>query len=151
MSRREMKEEIRNREGDPRIRSRMRELRREMRKRALSLRKVAKADVLVTNPTRLAVALQYEHGAMAAPQVVAKGAGRLAAAMRRIASRHGVPIVENRRVARALFREVPVDGAVPAAHFAAVARIVVWVLAMRRPAERPGAGRAGREEAGWAS
>lgn len=131
MSRRELKEEIRNREGDPRIRARLRELRREMRKRSLALRSVKSADLLVTNPTHVAVALRYAHGEMAAPQVVAKGAGPLAAAMRRIAARHGVPVVQNRPLARALFRAVAVEGSVPPALYAPVARIVVWVLAMR--------------------
>jgi flagellar biosynthetic protein FlhB len=131
MSRRELKEEVRNREGDPRIRARLRELRREMLKRSLALRKVKGASVVLTNPTRFAVALRYVHGEMDAPRVVAKGAGPLAAAMRRIATRHGVPIVQNRTLARALFRAVPVEGTVPPDLYAPVARIVVWVLAMR--------------------
>jgi len=137
MSHRELKEEVRHREGDPRIRARLRELRREMLKRSLALRKTRGADVLVTNPTHFAVALRYVHGQMESPQVVAKGAGALAAAMRRIAARHGVPVVQNPTLARALFRQVPVDGAVPPGLYGQVARIVVWVLAMRRRAAAP--------------
>ena len=131
MSRREMREEHKRREGDPKIRSRIKELHREMRKRAGALRKVPDADVLVTNPRRIAVALVYRQGEMQAPQVVAKGAGDLAAKMRELARRHGVPIVENRRLARTLFVKCRLDDAVPAAAFAETARVLAWVYAMR--------------------
>jgi flagellar biosynthesis protein FlhB len=131
MSHRELKEEIRHREGDPRIRARLRELRREMLKRARSLRRTRDADVLITNPTHVAVALRYVHGEMESPQLVAKGAGMLAAAMRAVATRHGIPIVQNPTLARALFHDLTVDRAVPPDLYAAVARIIVWVFAMR--------------------
>jgi flagellar biosynthetic protein FlhB len=131
MSRRELKDEIKHREGDPRIRARLRELRRELLKRAMGLQRTKTADVLVTNPTHVAVALKYVHGEMESPQLVAKGAGFVAAAMRRIASRHGVPIVQNPALARSLFRELQVDGHVPPAFYAQVARIIVWVFAAR--------------------
>ena len=75
MSRRELREEYKQREGDPRIRARIRELRQEMLKRSKSLKRVKDADVLITNPQHLAVALLYKRGEMAAPQVIAKGAG----------------------------------------------------------------------------
>ncbi len=132
MSRRELKDEIKHREGDPRIRARQRELRREMVKRALALRRTKDADVLVTNPTHVAVALRYAHGEMAAPQLLAKGAGPLAALMRKIAARHRIPVVQNPTLARALYHGLPVDGTVPPELYAQVARIIVWVLAMRR-------------------
>jgi len=131
MSARELKEEIKHREGDPRIRTRLRELRRETRQRSLALRRTREADVLITNPTHLAVALKYEHGRMASPQLLAKGGGHLAAAMRDIAARHRIPVVRNPALARRLYRELPVDGAVPPELYAQVARIIVWVLAMR--------------------
>ena len=70
MSRKELKDEVKQREGDPRVRSRLRELRREMRKRSMSVRNTRNADVLITNPTHVAVALRYEHGSMQAPQLV---------------------------------------------------------------------------------
>jgi flagellar biosynthetic protein FlhB len=156
MSRRELKEEVRHREGDPRIRARLRELRREMLKRTLALRKTRGADVVITNPTHVSVALRYAHGEMESPQVIAKGTGSLASAMRGIAARHGIPVVQNPTLARALFREVAVDGAVPPNLYAPVARIVVWVLAMRRRRNAP---RRGSDEqravpsevAAWAS
>lgn len=132
MSRRELKDEFRQREGDPRIRSRMRELRRELVQRSRSLRNTRNADVVLTNPTHFAVALQYVHGKMEAPRVVAKGAGQLAAAMRAIAARHGIVVVQNPPLARRLFREAGLDEYLPESFHAEVARIIVWVLAMRQ-------------------
>lgn len=140
MSRREIKDEVKHREGDPRIRARQREMRREALKRALALRKTRQADVLITNPTHLAVALRYEHQVMVAPQLVAKGAGVLAARMREIAARHRIPVVQNPSLARKLFRELPVDATVPPSLYGQVARIIVWVFAQRdalREARRP--------------
>jgi flagellar biosynthetic protein FlhB len=132
MSKREVKDETKNREGDPRIRSRIRELRKEMLKRSQSAGQVKSADVLITNPTHLAVALSYTHGKSGAPQVVAKGAGGLAARMRKIASQNGVPIVQNKPLARTLFREVDYDGYVPEKLYPQIAKIMVWVYAMRQ-------------------
>ena len=131
MSKRDVREESKNREGDPRIRSRIRELRREMLKRSKSLGKVASADVLITNPTRIAVALSYQHGTSGAPKVVAKGAGQLARTMRQLAGKHNIPIVQNKLLARALFREVDYDGYVPEKLYPQVAKIMVWVYSMR--------------------
>jgi flagellar biosynthetic protein FlhB len=132
MSRRELKEEFRNREGDPRIRGRLRELRREMLRRSQSLKNTRDAHVVLTNPTHFAVALRYVHGEMPAPRVVAKGAGQLAAAMREIAARHRIVVVQNPPLARRLFREAALDDYIPASVHAEVARIVVWVLAARQ-------------------
>ncbi|WP_399681024.1 flagellar biosynthesis protein FlhB [Xenophilus sp.] len=144
MSRRELKDEIKQREGDPRIRARLRELRLEALKRSKALRKTRDADVLVVNPTHLAIALKYEHGRMSSPQLLAKGAGHMAAAMRDVAARHGIPVVRNAPLARELFRSLPVDSHVPPQLYAQVARIIVWVLAMReqRGAPRPSGGAA---------
>lgn len=131
MSKRDIKDEHKNREGDPRIRSRIRQLRREMLKRSQATGKVASADVLITNPTHIAVAVCYDHGKSLAPQVVAKGAGDLALKMREIAARNQIPVVQNRALARALFREVDYEGFVPEKHYPQVAKIMVWVYAMR--------------------
>ena len=141
MSTREVKDEYKNREGDPRIRSRLRELRRELLKRSLAVRNTRTADVLVTNPTHYAVALRYVHGEMPAPQLVAKGAGQLAAAMRQIAARHRIVVVQNPPLARRLFREADIDAYLPPSFHAEVARIVVWVFAMRERAAAAGNGR----------
>jgi flagellar biosynthetic protein FlhB len=135
MSRRELKDEYKNREGDPRVRNRLRELRRELLKRSLALKNTRTADVVLTNPTHYAVALRYIHGEMEAPRVVAKGAGQLAAAMREIAARHNVIVVQNPPLARGLFREGAIDEYIPAGFHAEVARIIVWVLAVRRQRE----------------
>jgi flagellar biosynthetic protein FlhB len=132
MSRRELKDEHKNREGDPRIRARLRELRREAVRRAMAARKTSTADVLLTNPTHVAVALRYVDGQMAAPQVVAKGAGALAAVMRQIAARHRIPVVQSPPLARELFHTLEVDEQVPPTLYADVARILVWVFAMRQ-------------------
>jgi flagellar biosynthetic protein FlhB len=136
MSRREMKDEHKNREGDPRIRGRLRELRRELLKRSLALRNTRQADVVLTNPTHYAVALRYVHGEMAAPQVVAKGAGQLAAAMREIAYRHRIAVVQNPALTRRLFRQVGIEDALPPDFHAEVARIIVWVFAQRAQRQR---------------
>lgn len=132
MSMRDIKDESKNREGDPRIRSRIRQLRKEVLARSKSMQKLPSADVLITNPTHLAVALSYQHGSSGAPQVVAKGAGEMARNMREIASRHGIPIVQNKLLARTLFREVDYDGYVPEKLYPQIAKIMVWVYAMRK-------------------
>jgi flagellar biosynthetic protein FlhB len=131
MSKRDIKDEAKNRDGDPRIRARMRELRKETLKRSKAVGKVQTADVLITNPTHLAVALSYSHGTSGAPQVVAKGSGDLARKMREVAGRYQVPVVQNRPLARTLFREVDFDGYVPEKLYPQIAKIMVWVYAMR--------------------
>jgi flagellar biosynthetic protein FlhB len=138
MSQRELKDEAKHREGDPRIRARLRELRREMLKRSLALRQTRNADVVITNPTHIAVALKYEHGRMASPQLLAKGAGHMAAAMREIAARHRIPVVQNPALARRIYKELPVDRPVPPELYAQVARIIVWVFAMREQQQQRG-------------
>jgi flagellar biosynthetic protein FlhB len=135
MTRREMRDELKQREGDPRIRARIRELRMEMLKRSKSTKRVKDADVLITNPQHLAVALRYERGRMAAPEVIAKGAGDLALRMRAVARRSRIPIVENRSLARSLYRNVDLDRPIPETLYAQVARILTWVYAARPSAE----------------
>jgi flagellar biosynthesis protein FlhB len=139
MSRREITQEIKQREGDPKIKARIRELQNELRKKTGALKNLPDADVLITNPTHLGVALMYRHGQMAAPAVVAKGSGELVDKMKTVARRHGVTIVEHRRLARALY-ELELHDAVPEAHYAEVARILVWVQEARkaRPATAAG-------------
>ena len=131
MSRRELKDEHKHREGDPRIRARLRELRREWLKRSLSLRRTRQADVVIVNPTHLAVALRYEPGRTDAPSVTSKGAGSLALAMRRIAARHRITVVHSPLLARALFAQVGVDQHIPVSLYPEVARVMVWVLVRR--------------------
>lgn len=140
MSRREMLDEHKQREGDPRIRARQRALQKEARQRSGSLRKVKEADVLITNPTRLAIALKYDEGTMPAPVVLAKGAGQLAGLMREMAWRHQVPIVQNRRLAATLFRATALDQPIAASLYLDVARILIWLRSrtgMRLAGVRP--------------
>lgn len=132
MSKREVKDEHKQREGDPRIRQRQRELRQQMARKVGAIGQAGGADVIIANPTHLAVALEYRHGQMESPRVVAKGAGALALAIRKVGRANAVPVVENRPLARALFRQVEIGQHVPPALYADVARIMVWVLAMRR-------------------
>jgi flagellar biosynthetic protein FlhB len=136
MSRREVRDESKHREGDPRIRTRLRELRREMLKRSLATRQTKHADVVVTNPTHYAVALMYRHGQMSAPRVIAKGADALAASMRDIAHRHAIPVVQRPSLARALYAQVDIDEALPEAFYRDVANLMIWVIAMKRAREQ---------------
>jgi flagellar biosynthetic protein FlhB len=129
MSRREMKEEVKRREGDPQVRAKIRELQREAAKRSRSVGRVPDADVLITNPTHLAVALKYERGQSTAPRVIAKGAGEVALGMRALATRHNVTVVEEKMLARMLFAEVDVDEPIPEALFEPVARLYARLLA----------------------
>jgi flagellar biosynthesis protein FlhB len=131
MSRREIREEIKRREGDPRIKARLRELQREAVKRARSLGRVKDADVLIVNPVRLAVAIKYDKEQVDAPLVIAKGAGFLAGRMRELARRANVPVVQNKPLARALFHSVGIDQPVPPDHYGALARILLWAFAIR--------------------
>jgi len=126
MTKDEVKEELRRMEGDPLIKQR----RRRMQFAALmqQIKKaVPKADVVVTNPTELAVAIQYQAESMAAPRVVAKGQGFVAQKIREIAAMHGVPIVERKPLAQALFKLVEVGQEVPEKFYQAIAEILAYV------------------------
>lgn len=136
MSRRELKEEMKQREGDPQIRARIRELQREQVKRAKAIKRLPDADVLITNPTHLAVALEYRREDMAAPRVSAKGAGEFAAQMRELARRHRVPVIENKPLAQELFTAVELEQQVPERLYPQVARILVRAYALRGGQER---------------
>ena len=97
------------------------------------MEEVPKADVVITNPTHLAVALQYRQGEMAAPKVVAKGAGYVAERIKELARQHRVPLVENRSVARQLFRAAEIGHLIPEALYKAVAEILAYVYQFKRP------------------
>ena len=126
MSRRELKDEVKQREGNPKIKARIRELQNELRRKTQAVKNIPKADMLVTNPTHVGVALMYRHGEMAAPAIVAKGVGDMVEKMKVVARRHRVTVVENRRLARALYA-LELHDAVPEEHYAEVARILVWI------------------------
>jgi flagellar biosynthetic protein FlhB len=126
MSLRELKDEYKQNEGDPKIKAKIRQLRvGRARKRMMAA--VPKATVVITNPTHFAVALQYERG-MDAPMCVAKGADVLALKIREVAGAHGVAIVENPPLARTLYAVVEIDQEVPAEHYKAVAEVIGYVM-----------------------
>lgn len=136
MSRREMKEEIKRREGDPLVRARIRELQQETAKRAKSLKRVPEADVLITNPDHFAVAVRYDRETMRAPVVIAKGAGDLAQQMKAVAQRSNVPLFESPTLARRLFTESDLDMPVDSRLFEPLARVYAWLYAERQSGMR---------------
>jgi len=127
MSKQEVKEEYRRNEGDPAVKAKIKQLRRERARRRM-MTEVPKATVVVTNPTHFAVALKYESGKMAAPICVAKGMDALALRIREVAEEHNVPIVEDPPLARALFASVEIDETVPPEHYKAVAQVIGYVM-----------------------
>jgi len=133
MTRRELQDERKEDEGDPHMRARIRKLQREVGQRRM-MQEVPNATVVVTNPTHIAVALRYERGAMKAPKVVAKGADLLAMQIRRIAERHGVPVLERKPLARALYSAVDVDQEIPAEFYHAIAEILAYIYRLNRAA-----------------
>ncbi len=126
MTKDEVKEETKNTEGNPQVKARRRRKRQAMTKRKM-LMEVPKADVVVVNPTHIAVALRYDRKTMKAPKVVAKGTRLNALQIREIAQQHQVPIIENIPLARMMFKYCPVGGEVPAQLYAAVAEVLAWV------------------------
>ncbi|WP_080431585.1 flagellar biosynthesis protein FlhB [Burkholderia ubonensis] len=133
MSRHEVKQEYKQREGDPRIKSQRRKIRRELVQHTRSLRRVREADVLITNPTHYAIGLKYLPSRMSAPMVIAKGAGDLAQRLKKIAFVYGVPVIESPSLARQIFRETRIDQEISADSYRETASIY---LRMRRQSAR---------------
>ena len=132
MSKEEMKQEMKESDGNPEIKGKMKQLRMaRVKKRMMAA--VPTATVIVTNPTHYAVALRYEAG-MAAPICVAKGVDALALRIRAVAAEHGVAVIENPPLARALHATVEIDREIPAEHYRAVAEVIGFVLRLRRRA-----------------
>jgi len=130
MSRTELKEELRKTEGDPFLRSRQRERMRSFA-RSRMIQAVPKADVVVTNPTHVAVALRYEEQTMQAPSIVAKGKGIVALRIREVAQKHGVPLVERPPLARLLYDRVPLGAQIPPDLYRVVAEILAYAYRIR--------------------
>jgi flagellar biosynthetic protein FlhB len=139
MSKQEIREEHKEVEGNPHIKSRIRRLQRDLLRRQM-MREVPKATAVVVNPTHYAVALRYEMGALGAPRVVAKGRNYLALRIRQNAVEHGVPVVENPPLAQALYKSVEVGQEIPAHLYRAVAEILAYIYRLMHP-------RAGRDSA----
>jgi len=126
MTKEELRQEMKELEGDPQLKARIKSQQREIARRRMMV-EVAHADVVVTNPTHYAVALKYDQGRMGAPQVVAKGINLVAARIREIAAEHRVPVLEQPPLARALYRHVEIGAVVPAALYTAVAEVMAYV------------------------
>jgi flagellar biosynthetic protein FlhB len=126
MSRQEMKEEMKMYEGDPQIRNRIRSRFRDLLRQNIAV-EVPKADVVITNPTHYAVALEYQ-STMPSPRVCAKGADDLAARIRRIAKDNDIPLIENKPLAQALYRDVNVGDLIPDSYFNVIAQIYSKVM-----------------------
>jgi flagellar biosynthesis protein FlhB len=136
MTKQELKDEMRRMEGDPLVRERRRQMARRMAMARMA-QAVPEADVVVTNPTELAVALKYDEQNMSAPIVSAKGAGFLARRIRDIAVAAGVPIVERKPLAQGLYKDVEVGREVPPQLFRAVAEVLAYVYELNRKTARP--------------
>jgi flagellar biosynthesis protein FlhB len=130
MTKGESKEEFKQREGDPLIKGRIKKIQVEMARRRM-MEAVKKADVIITNPTTLAIALRYDAEKMMAPKVIAKGAGFIAERIKSIATENRVPIVENKPLARALFKAVDIGEFIPASFYRAVAEILAYIYRLK--------------------
>jgi len=131
MSREELKRERKDDEGDPQIQLRRRQRARELASQRRMLDEVARATLVVTNPTHLAVALRYERGVTGAPVVVAKGQDQFAFQIAARARRHGIPVVQRKPVAQALFKMVRVGQEIPQALFVAVSEVLAYVYRLK--------------------
>ncbi|WP_027408700.1 flagellar biosynthesis protein FlhB [Anoxybacteroides tepidamans] len=131
MSKQEIKEEFKKTEGDPLIKSKIKQKQREMAMKRM-MQEVPKADVVITNPTHYAIALKYDDQEMEAPIVVAKGVDYIALKIKQLAKEHNVVTVENRPLARALYSQAEIGDAIPEQFFKAVAEILAYVYRLKR-------------------
>lgn len=131
MSRREIKDELRQQDGDPMVKAKLRQIRIQ-RSRQRMMQNVPQASVVITNPTHYAVALRYEPGETAAPVCLAMGVDAVAQRMREVAQEHDIPIVEDPPLARALFATADIDQPIPKEHYEAVAKVIGFVMRLAR-------------------
>jgi flagellar biosynthetic protein FlhB len=131
MSKAEVKEDAKSSEGNPTIKAKIRSIQRERARRRM-MERIKDADVIVTNPTHFAVALEYKTGMMGAPRVIAKGQGWVAQRIKALGRDHDIPLVENVPLARALYRSVEVDQEIPVDLFKAVAEVLAFVYRTRK-------------------
>lgn len=136
MTKEEVKEEYRQAEGDPHVKARQKQLRMEKARRRM-MANVAKATVVVMNPTHYAVALRYEPGETAAPMCVGKGLDDIALKIRAVAEENGVEVIEDPPLARALHATTEIDQQIPEEHFQAVAKVIGFIMNRRRQAAAP--------------
>ena len=131
MSRQDIRDEFKQSEGDPHVKGRIRQMQRAAARRRM-MADVPKADVIVTNPTHYAVALQYVEDKMSAPKVVAKGAGLVALRIRELGEENRIPLLEAPPLARALYRHADIGQQIPGTLYAAVAEVLAWVWQLKR-------------------
>ena len=131
MTKQEVKEEYKQMEGDPKIKGKIKQKQREMATRRM-MSQVPDATVVITNPTHLAIALKYEEGVTQAPKVVAKGADLVALKIKEIAKENSVPIIENKPLARMLFKEVELEQQIPQDMYEAVAEVLAMVYKLKK-------------------
>lgn len=131
MTKQDIRDEHKQQEGDPHVKGRIRQQQRAIARRRM-MSDVPKADVIVTNPTHYAVALQYNDKNMSAPKVLAKGAGEIALRIRELANEHRIPTLEAPPLARALYRHSEIGQHIPTTLYAAVAEVLAWVYQLRR-------------------
>lgn len=132
MTKQELKEEVKSREGNPQIKARIRRIQREYATKRM-MEQVPKADVIITNPTHIAIALKYDAN-LPAPQVIAKGADLVAEKIKELAKLAGIPIVENKPLARAIFKTIKIGQVIPRELFHAVAEILAYVYKLKKKA-----------------
>lgn len=149
MSRQEVKEEYKRLEGDPQVKQRMRDLQRQVAYQRM-MAAVPKADVVVTNPTHIAVALKYEQKKMKAPRVLAKGERKNAEKIKQIAGQYEVPIVENEPLARSIYRTTKIGQEIPRELYKAVAEVLAHIFKIKRDKEKAKKSRMPEQKAGLA-
>jgi flagellar biosynthetic protein FlhB len=130
MTKQEVKEENKQTEGDPLVKSRIRKVQMEAARRRM-MQEVPKADVVVTNPVHLALAIRYDRAVMNAPRVVAKGSELVAEKIKALAREHGIPIVENKELAQSLYKAVDIEEEIPSDFFQAVAEVLAYVYRIK--------------------
>ncbi len=130
MSKDEIKEEMKEQEGDPAVKARIKNIQRQLARKRM-MQEVPNADVVVTNPTHFAVALRYDRKKSKAPVVVAKGADRIAEKIKELAKKHRVPVIENRPLAQSIYKYVEIGREIPENLYRAVAEILAYVYRLR--------------------
>ena len=130
MTKQEVKDESKQAEGDPQVKARIRSLQQQAARRRM-MQEVPKADVVVTNPTHLALAIQYDAMSMNAPKIIAKGAGAVAERIKRVAKENDVPVVEDKELAQNLYKTVDIGDEVPVSLFKAVAELLAYVYKLK--------------------
>ena len=146
MTKQEIKEEMKSRDGDPLIKARIRKVQKEIANRKM-MTEIPKGDVVITNPTHIAVVIKYSEN-LPAPQLIAKGADFMAERIKELARQHNIPIVENKPLARTIFKTMKVGQVIPRELFVAVAEVLSYIYRLKRKKRRPAANRPIQAERG---